>query len=90
MFTKAARFLVSLGQSKVRLSCGRNDFFRTLSHPASSSLVLNKGKQISEFFGSVKREGVLAFFSGLRDWGNRILIHRIIKREPVANDWINM
>jgi hypothetical protein len=52
--------------------------------------VLNKGKQISEFFGSVKREGVLAFFSGLRDWGNRILIHRIIKREPVANDWINM
>jgi hypothetical protein len=47
-------FIVDLGQSNGRIRGGRNVHFSTGSHPASSSSVLNKGKQISELFFSVK------------------------------------
>lgn len=46
-------FRISLGQSKVRLSCGRNAKFRAGSHPTSLQSVLNKGRHSSEFFFNV-------------------------------------
>jgi len=80
--TSAGRFLSSrLGQSKVRPRCGRNGHFRRWSHPASLATVLSRGMQISEFFCNVKTKCVL---------GIRMLIHRITKREPEVNDWIDM
>jgi hypothetical protein len=47
-------FRVSLGQSRVRLPrCGRSDNFRMWFHLASLSFVLDRSRQISEFFCNV-------------------------------------
>jgi hypothetical protein len=45
--------------SKVRPRCGRNNNFRTGSHPASLASMYNRSRQISEFFCTVKRKRVL-------------------------------
>ena len=41
---------ICLGQRRIRPRCGRNDNFKTGSHPASLSSVLNRGRQGSEFY----------------------------------------
>lgn len=63
MLTKADRFL-NLGWAWDRTRLGPGGVkmvnFRTGSHPASLLSVLNRGRQISEFFCNVKRKCVLA------------------------------
>ena len=58
--TNAGRFLSSRSPRVQRPRYGRNGNFRTGSHPTSLLSVLNRGRQISEFFGNVKRKCVLA------------------------------
>jgi hypothetical protein len=53
-------FKVSLGHIESRPRCCRNGNFRTGSHPASLPSLLNRGRQISEFFCKDKRQCVLA------------------------------
>jgi hypothetical protein len=63
MLTKADRFLSSGSTwDRARLGPGRNRNFRTGSHTASLSSVLNRGRKISEFICNVKRKCVLAVF----------------------------
>jgi hypothetical protein len=52
--------------------------------------MLVRGRQTSEFFCNVKRKCVLMVSEELRSWSHRMMIHRIIKREPGINDWIDM
>jgi hypothetical protein len=56
------KFRASLGSSMVRPRCGRNANFRTGSHSASLSSVLNIGRQITEFICNVKRKCMLSVF----------------------------
>lgn len=48
-------FEVILGQSKVRPTHDRNGNFRVGSHSDSLSFVLNRDRQISEFFSIFKK-----------------------------------
>jgi hypothetical protein len=48
-------FKVSLGHTESRTGCSRNNNFRTGSHPDSVASMLNRGRQISEFFCNVRR-----------------------------------
>jgi hypothetical protein len=45
-----SRVLGCLGQSNLSLGVVKNDNFKTGSHPANKSYVLNRGRQISEYF----------------------------------------
>ena len=49
-------FQLSLGHSEVRPRGGGNGHFRAGSHRTSFSFMLNKGRQISEFFCNVKKK----------------------------------
>jgi hypothetical protein len=81
-------FRVSLGHNKVRPRYGRNGNFRSGSHPNSLVSVLNRGRGI--LLQCLKKKSVLALSRELRVWGPGMLTHRIIKREPGVNDWIDM
>lgn len=51
-------FRVFLVQSKVSLSCGRNGNFRMRFHTPSLLPVLNRSRQMSEFFCNVEKKWI--------------------------------
>ena len=55
-----SEFMISLGQSQVRLRLGGNGHFRAGSLANSLSSVLSKGRQISEFFCNIKEKYFLS------------------------------
>jgi hypothetical protein len=58
---KIPEFKINLGHRESRPRCGRNGNFRTGSHTGSLLFMLNRGRQISEFFCNVKSKCALAF-----------------------------
>ena len=58
------------------------------SNQASLTSVLNRDRQISEFFWNVKKTELVSEES--EGWGHGMLIDRIIKRKPEVIDWIDI
>ena len=59
-------------------------------YPTSFTQVYNKDRHISEFFCKVKKKKyMLAVSQDSKAWGKGMQIHKIIKRKPGVNDWID-